>query len=193
MTNQLPNGPKSPSWWQLIRWIQDPLKYQQKCTQRYGDIFTLKISGFPPLVIIGNPSGVQEIFNQNPKNFDSGRANHIIEPLVGENSLFLYDGERHQRERKLLMPPFHGQSLQFYAQSICNITTQVANQWKDYQRIIARKVMQDITLEIILQVVFGISEGKRYQKVKPLLAEILDATEPTHIHNNSNKQTMKPL
>lgn len=177
MIDKLPTGPNSPSWWQLIRWIQDPLKYQKKCAQRYGDIFTLKIKGFPPFVLIGNPVGIKEIFNQNPKNFDVGRSNYIVEPLVGENSLFLYDGERHQQERKLLMPPFHGQSLQFYAQSICDIATQVASQWKENQRIIARKAMQDISLKVILQVVFGISEGERYQKLKPLLAEILDATD----------------
>ena len=177
MINKLPNGPNSPSWWQLIRWIQDPISYQKECAQRYGDIFTLKMKGFTPFVFIGNPVGIKEIFNQNPKKFDVGRSNYVVEPLVGDNSLFLYVGERHKRVRKLLMPPFHGQSLLFYAQSICDIATQVASQWKENQRIIARKAMQDISLEVILQVVFGISEGERYQKIKPLLAEMLDATD----------------
>ncbi len=177
MTNKLPDGPNSASWWQLIRWIQDPLGYQKECAQRYGDIFTFKMNGFPPFVVIGNPVGVQEILSQNPKNFDVGRSNYLVQPLVGDNSLFLYDGERHQRERKLLMPAFHGQSLQFYAQSICDITIQVASQWQENQRIIARKAMQNISLEVILQVVFGISEGERYQKIKPLLAEMLDVTD----------------
>ncbi len=96
---------------------------------------------------------------------------------MGDNSLFLYDGKRHQRERKLLMPPFHGQNLQSYAQSICEIATHVAAQWQEGQRIIARKVMQEITLEVIIKVIFGISEGERYQKIKPLLAEMLDVTD----------------
>ncbi|MGB5596612.1 MAG: cytochrome P450 [Crocosphaera sp.] len=115
MTNKLPDGPKSSPLWQLIRWIQDPLLFQQECAKTYGDIFTLKMKGFAPFVVIGNPVGVQEIFSQNPQNFDVGRGNEIAEPLVGNNSLFLYDGQRHQQERKLLMPPFHGHSLQSYA------------------------------------------------------------------------------
>ncbi len=126
MTNKLPDGPNSPAWWQLMRWIQDPLKYQRECAQKYGDMFSLNMIGFPPFVVIGNPIGVQEILSQDPKNFDIGRSNYILRTLVGDNSLFLYDGERHQRERKMLMPPFHGQRLQTYAQSICDLAIQVA-------------------------------------------------------------------
>nr|AQA28566.1 cytochrome P450 [Nostoc sp. UIC 10110] len=177
MTNKLPEGPNSPSWWQLIRWIEDPLKYEKECVQRYGDIYTFKIPNVPPFVVIGNPVGVQEILSQHPDNFDVGRGNYVAQPVVGDNSLFLYDGERHQRERKLLMPPFHGQNLQSYAQSICNIAIKVASQWKENQRILARQAMQNISLEVILKVVFGISEGERYQKIKPLLAEMLDAID----------------
>ena len=177
MVNKLPNGPNSPAWWQLIRWIKDPLSYQKECVQNYGDIFTFRMKGFPPFVVIGHPLGVKEIFSQDPNNFDVGRSNYIVQPLVGDNSLLLYDGKRHQRERKLLMPPFHGQNLQSYAQSICEIATHVAAQWQEGQRIIARKVMQEITLEVIIKVIFGISEGERYQKIKPLLAEMLDVTD----------------
>ena len=177
MTNKLPDGPKSPSWWQLIRWIQDPIRYERECAQRYGDIYTFKIVGVPPFVVIGNSVAVKEILSQSPENFNVGRGSHVAQPLVGNNSLFLYDGKRHQRERKLLMPPFHGQSLQTYAQSICDITIQEISQWKENQRIIARETMQSISLEVILKVVFGISEGERYQKIKPLLAEMLDVVD----------------
>jgi unspecific monooxygenase len=141
MLNKLPNDPNSPAWWQLIRWITDPLSYQKECAQSYGDIFTLRITGFPPFVVIGNPIGVKEIFSQNPNNFDIGRSNYIVQPLVGDNSLFLYDGNRHQRERKFLMPPFHGQNLQSYAQSIGEIATQVVFIWS----IIEKSFIQNQT------------------------------------------------
>ncbi len=177
MTNKLLNGPQSSPLWQLIRWIQDPLLFQQECWQRYGDIFTLNVQGFAPFVVIGNPLGIQEIFSQNPDNFDVGRGNKIAEPLFGTKSLFVYDGKRHQKERKLLMPPFHGQSLQFYAQSICDIAIEVTNKCPENQPVIIRQVMQTISLEVILKVVFGISEGERYQKIKPLLAQMLDVTD----------------
>ncbi|MDJ0510348.1 MAG: cytochrome P450 [Crocosphaera sp.] len=177
MTNPLPKGPTHSALWQLIRWIKEPLSYQQECLQHYGDIFTLNMKGFAPFVIIGNPLGVQEIFSQNPDNFDVGRGNEIAEPLFGTNSLFFYDGQRHQRERKLLMPSFHGQSLQNYAQSICDIAVEVASQCPENKPVIIREVMQTISLEVILKVVFGISEGERYQAIKPLIAQMLDVTD----------------
>ncbi|MGL5804221.1 MAG: cytochrome P450 [Xenococcaceae cyanobacterium] len=173
---KLPDGPKSPSFIQLFFWIADPLNYLDTCAKRYGDIFTLRIAGFDPLIIISNPQAIQEIFNVDSKQFDAGRSNSIVRFLVGDNSLLLLDGDRHKRERKLLMPSFHGEKIKFYAKSICQITEKIASQWQVDRPFIARNVMQDITLEIILNAVFGLSSGDRYQQIKPLLAEVLDMT-----------------
>ncbi|MER3435548.1 MAG: cytochrome P450 [Leptolyngbya sp. ERB_1_1] len=166
----------SPAWWQLINWIADPIAVQDKCRQKYGDIFRMRLSGLGELVIVGNPQAVGEVFSQDSK-FDVGRGNDLGEPLVGRNSLLLLDGDRHRRERKLLMPPFHGERLQTYAQQICQITQQVANQWQIGQPFVARTAMQQISLEMILQIVFGLSQGDRYQQLKPLLTDWLDMTD----------------
>jgi len=91
--SQLPNRITSPPWWQLIRWIADPLKFQNLCYQKYGDIFTIHLGGLGSYVIIGNPQMIQEIFSQD-KQFDVGRANALAEPLVGKNSLMLVDGDQ---------------------------------------------------------------------------------------------------
>ncbi len=174
MINKLPNGPSHPAWWQLICWIQDSFSYLKECAKSYGDVFTLRIKGVPPLVVIGHPLGVKEVLSQEANKFDVGRSNYIVRPLVGDNSLVLCDGKRHQQERKMLMPPFHRQNIQSYAKFICEIANQVADRWQEGQKIIARKVMREITLEVILQVVFGISQGERYYKIKPLIGEMLD-------------------
>lgn len=172
----LPNRIPSPPWWQLIKWITDPLGFQDKYSREFGDIFTVHLGALGTSVIIGNPQAIQDIFSQDSK-FDQGRANHLAEPLLGRNSLMLIDGDRHRRERKLLMPPFHGERLQSYAEQICFITQQVAKQWQVGQPFVARTVMQQISLEVILQIVFGLSEGKRYQQIKPLLTDWLDMTD----------------
>ncbi|MFM7426683.1 MAG: cytochrome P450 [Elainella sp.] len=169
-SSQLPNCITSPPWWQLITWIADPVSCLDNYSQMYGDIFTLRLSGFGPYVIVGNPQAIQEIFTQDSK-FEMGRGNWIAEPLLGQNALPLMDGERHRRERKLLMPPFHGERLQTYAKQICLITEQVASQWQVGQPFIARTAMQQISLEVILQIVFGLSQGERYQQLKPCLID----------------------
>jgi cytochrome P450 len=176
MMSQSLNSITSPPWWQLINWIADPLSFQERYSQKYGDIFTMRLSGIGTYVLIGNPQAIQEIFSQDSK-FDIGRGNGLAEPLVGRNSLMLLDGDRHRRERKLLMPPFHGERLQTYAKKICLITEQVASQWRVGQPFVARAAMQKISLEVIIQVVFGLSEGERYQQLKPLLTDWINMTD----------------
>lgn len=176
MLSQLPNRITSPPWWQLINWIADPIEFQRKYSQKYGDIFSMHLSGLAPSVIVGNPQAIQEIFNQDSK-FDVGRGNDLAEPLLGKNSLILIDGGRHRRERKLLMPPFHGERLQAYAKQICLITEQIASQWEVGQTFITRSAMQKVSLEVILQIVFGLSKGERYEQLKPLLTAWLDMTD----------------
>ncbi len=169
MQATLPDGPKIPPLLQLIKWIAEPFEYFDDCGKRYGDIFTLRLFGFPPLVMIANPQGIQEIFSADAQSFDVGRANEILRPFFGDNSLVLLDGDRHKREKKLLMPPFHGEKVKSYGSSICQIADQVASQWQVNQPFIARDAMQEISLELILQIVFGLSAGDRYQQIKPLL------------------------
>jgi len=136
----------------------------------------MRLSGLGSYVILSHPQAIQEIFSQDSK-FDIGRGNKLAEPLIGRNSLMLIDGVRHRRERKLLMPLFHGEKLQTSAQQICLITEQTASQWQIGQPFVARSAMQKVSLEVILQIVFGLSEGERYQQIKPLLTNWLDMTD----------------
>ncbi len=173
MLSQLPNCITAPSWWQLINWIADPIGFQHRYSQKYGDIFSMRLAGIGSSVIVGNPQAIQEIFSQDAK-FDTGRGNKLAEPLLGQNSLMLMDGVSHRRERKLLMPSFHGEKIQAYAEQICLITEQITSQWQIDQPFVVRSAMQKVSLEVILQIVFGLSEGNRYQQLKPLLTAWLD-------------------
>lgn len=176
MLSQLQNCVTTPPWWQLMNWIGDPVGFQKKYSQKYGDIFSIRLSGLGSHVIVGNPQAIQEIFSQDSK-FDIGRANKLAEPLIGKNSLMMMDGDRHRRERKLLMPSFHGERIQAYGKEICSITEILASQLKIGESFIVRSRMQKVSLEIILQVVFGLSEGKRYEQLKPLFTDWLDMTD----------------
>ncbi len=167
-------GPKILPAIQLYQWIMNPLGFLEECVQKYGDTFNLNLLGLSPFTIVSHPQANQEIFSVDSRQFDSGRSNDLIKVMVGDNSLILMDGDRHRRERKLLMPPFHGEKVKSYAQTICDIAAVAASQWQIQQPFKAQKAMQDITLETILHVVFGLSEGERYQKMKPLIANLLD-------------------
>ncbi|MBD1886021.1 cytochrome P450 [Microcoleus vaginatus] len=168
-TNKLLDGPKDARFVQTVRGLLNPLYYLDSNYQRYGDLFTSKFSNFPPQVIISNPQAIQEIFTSDSKLFESGTGNQITLPLVGSNSLLLLDGERHLQQRKLLMPPFHGERMKAYGQIICNTTEKVINNWTLGSSVIAQPTMQEVSLGVILHAVFGLSEGERYQQIQQLM------------------------
>ncbi|MBV9386150.1 MAG: cytochrome P450 [Chroococcidiopsidaceae cyanobacterium CP_BM_ER_R8_30] len=172
---KLPNGPKTPELLQTIQLITNPLEYLDKCYQDYGDIFTIRFIGFPPLVVFSHPQGIEEIFTADQKLFNSGHANKFIQPIFGANSLLLMDGNRHQQQRRLLTPPFHGERMRAYGQLICDITQQVMNQWTIAQPFNIRSSMQEISMQVILRAVFGLNEGARFQQLKQLLSSMMSA------------------
>lgn len=172
---QLPDGPQTPPFLQLIDWIARPTQFLEASAKQYGDIFTARWGGFDPFIIISNPQAIQAILTADPKLFDSGRANGILRPLLGDSSLILLDGDRHQRQRKLVTPPFHGERMRTYGELICQITQQTINHWSIDQPFSARTSMQAIALRVILQAVFGLAGGERFQKLEHLLSEMLDA------------------
>ncbi|NEP87161.1 MAG: cytochrome P450 [Okeania sp. SIO2C2] len=99
-------GPKAPALIQLLQWVAKPLTFMEKCAKEYGDAFQVKLNY--PMVFISHPKAIEEILKTNPKQFDSGVGNQFLQPLLGDSSLALLDGTLHQRQRQLLMPPFHG-------------------------------------------------------------------------------------
>lgn len=136
----LPDGPKAPGLFQLINWIARPLDYIEECVEKYGDVFTIRMFGFPTLVFIAHPQGIKEIFAADGQSFEVGSTNDIARPILGDNSLILMDGARHKRERKLLMPSFHGEKVKSYASSICQITETVASKWEFNKPFIGEKL-----------------------------------------------------
>ncbi|MCG6133108.1 MAG: cytochrome P450 [Nostoc sp. LLA-1] len=178
-TLQLPDGPQSPPWLQTYRWLTNPLGYMEECAKSYGDMFTLRIGPvFKPQVFVSNPQAIQQIFSTDPKYLDSGEAAGFKSPLLGQQSLLSLDGKPHQRQRKLLTPPFHGERMLAYGELISDISKQVTNQWQVGETISVLSSMQAISFQVILKAVFGLSEGPRYEKIKELLIAILNPKRP---------------
>ncbi|KJH72446.1 cytochrome P450 [Aliterella atlantica] len=174
----LPDGPSSPVLIRRLRtlhWIFRPLEALEQRAQRYGETFTISKNISPLVVYFSNPQAIQQIFSTDPELFDTNSANDILLPLLGENSMILLGGAKHQRQRKLLMPPFHGDRLKTYAQVICQVTEQVISQWQIGKPFAVRAAMQEISLQVILNAVFGIHKSDRYQQLKQTLTSLLES------------------
>jgi cytochrome P450 family 110 len=160
---------------QQIQWIADPVGYMAGAARKYPDIFTSQIIGFGnSIVFVNEPQAIQQILTNDRKQFSApGELNALLEPILGRSGIIMLDGDRHKKRRQLIMPSFHGSRMQNYGQLVTEITTKVfdklfANKATN-PNFLAREAMQDISLQIILQAVFGLYEGERCQQLKMLM------------------------
>jgi len=168
---------------ETLQLIANPTQFLDGCAVKYGDVFSVRVLGInsPPVVFFSHPDAIYECFAVPAKELDFQSCTHVFKPLFGEKSIVLQDTRSHNRQRQLLMPPFHGDRLKSYGELICQITQEVIKNWTAGEVISIQKVMPDITLQIILQVVFGISPGARYQELKEQLTSLLeDITKPLY-------------
>ncbi|MEI2577589.1 cytochrome P450 [Scytonema sp. PRP1] len=174
-TNNLPDGPKMPVFLRRMKLIFQPLEYVEDFAKAFGDSFTVWGAKGTPTVYFSHPQALQQIFNADSSQLEVGRANTILKFMLGANSLLLLDGDSHQRQRQLLTPPFHGDRMRAYGEAICEITQQVSDEWKIGKAFHIRAPMQEITLRVILRVVFGLDEGPRLEKIRQLLSSLLES------------------
>ena len=165
---------------QQVQWVANPVGYMEKAVQQYPDIFTAKIIGFGnSIVFINEPQAIQQLLTNDRKQFSApGELNGILSPILGNSSVIMLEGDRHKKRRQLVMPAFHGSRMQNYGQLVHDLTTKVfdrliANQTSN-QTFLAREAMQDISLQIILQAVFGLYTGDRSQQLKKLMTKMTE-------------------
>lgn len=173
---QLPPRPKTSHFLQLIQWTANPLKVLEQSKKAYGDPFSLEFRKGHPFVFLSDPDSIQEILSHDRANFDSGRGNYILLPIVGENSILLLDGTEHSRQRRLILPSFHGEKIRRYGEIMAEVTQKVTQKWEKKKPFSIRSSMQEITLEVIMEAVFGISNSERHRQLKTRLTKTLELT-----------------
>jgi cytochrome P450 len=173
------NGPPKTSIWLRRLWgfrfLFQPLETIESRRQTYGEDYRVsQPDAKPALVYFSTPAALEAIFTAKPEQLSAGRGNQILRELLGENGIVLLEGAAHQRQRQLLMPPFHGDRMRSYAQTIQSITNEVIRSWKVGTTFAVRPTMQSISLQVILRVVFGLEGGERYQQLRQSLSQMLD-------------------
>ena len=119
------------------------------------------------------------MFTSGPDKLRAGEANAALEPVLGSRSVLLLDGAEHIRQRRLMLPPFHGERLRDYEDLIAEIASEEMRGWPVGQPLVLQPRMQAVTLEVILRVVFGMDRGPRLVRLRELLKQLLTvATRP---------------
>jgi cytochrome P450 len=167
-TTGLPPGPTWPAVVQTVALLRFRHWFHPWLHKKYGDVYTVRLMPKGrPLVFFTRPEHAKEIFAGDPEVFHAGKGNAILGPVMGEHSLLLQDGAEHKRARKLLMPAFNGHALRSYQDMISDLARDEVAHWPAGRPFRSHDRMNVLTLEVILRVVFGVTDEQRLAALRP--------------------------
>ena len=167
----IPKGPRF-GLGTTLSYIRNPYGFFERSVRRYGQPFGCHTMG-GPLVLSGRPEDVRDIFRADPMIFEPWNTD-VLKPVLGSNSVILTSGTKHREYRKLLVPPFHGQRMRSYAQSMASAAHDCASKWHEGEDFRAYNFTQSVSLEVILDTVFGVTDPVVRSGLKALLPELLN-------------------
>jgi len=157
-----------------------PLSLLDECHARYGDVFSLRAPGGVKFVIVATPELIKQVVAADAAVLLAGVGNAtLLEPMLGKHSLLTLDGKEHLRQRRLLLPAFHGERMHAFETVMREITEASFARWPVGQPFALHPFMQSITLDVILRTVFGFTHSHDHRELRARLVEILEvATNP---------------
>ncbi len=171
----IPAGPKMSPLRMTWEFLRNRHELVPQWHREFGDAFTVRILPGPrTFVVFSDPADVKEIFASDPSQFHAGKGNEILKPVMGEHSVLLTDDALHQRARKLLMPAFTGPSMRAYQPLVEAIAKVEVDSWRDGDALVTLDRMNAVTLDIILQVVFGVTDEARLAVLRPKVNKMVD-------------------
>jgi cytochrome P450 len=173
-TPAMPPGPRLPRAVQTWYFMRRPFEFVADCARRYGDCFTAGILGLRAGVVVSDPDAVRDVFTGDPADVVAGESNaRLIEPILGPASLLVLDGARHLRERRLMLPAFHGERMHVYGEMMRDVTAALMARWPVGRPFPIQHEMQQITLEIILRAVFGVDDDAERERLRQVILRFL--------------------
>jgi cytochrome P450 len=158
---------------QALLWTKGPTWFLRHCVRAYGDVFTMRLPLGINLVHLASPELVKAVFGGSSDILRAGEANAtVLEPILGSHSVLVLDGPEHLRQRKLILPAFHGDRMRAWEATIREITQSEIARWPAGQPFALRPAMQSITLDVIARVVFGVDPGERHDELRRHIAGI---------------------
>jgi cytochrome P450 len=142
--------------------------------RRYGDMFKVQIANEGTWVFLAHPDAVKQVFTGDPRLLHAGEANRILLPLLGHQSVLLLDDAAHMRQRKLMLPPFHGERMRNYAEVMAEAARAEVERWPLGEPTPVRPATQRITLDIITRTVFGVQDETRRERLMGILGHVLE-------------------
>ncbi len=152
----LPPGPSAPAALQTYEWVARPTTLMRRAQARYGEPFTLRLAwSDAPMVFTSDPEEIKRVYAAPPDELRAGASSAFLEPFAGPRSILVLDGAEHLRERRLMLPPFHGEALARWRSTMAGVAEEEVATWEPGSPLRTLERMQAVALEVILRVVFG--------------------------------------
>jgi cytochrome P450 len=171
--NGMPPGPRLPPLVQTLLFIGSSRRFISHVHRRYGDVVRLGTTFDRCFVMVFDPDLLRDVFRAPPDQLRAGEANAPLGPALGRRSLLLLDGAEHLRQRKLMLPPFHGQRMRAYEDVMREATGREIDSWPLDRPFALLPSMRALTLDVIMRAVFGIDEGARGDELKARLQTMI--------------------
>src|SRR3954452_18946274 len=143
MKAQPPPGPREPAALQMSEWIVRPTALLRRCHARYGEPFTLKIGwSSAPMVFVSAPADIKRVCAADPDVLRGGESSSVLEPFAGPRSILLLHGAAYLRQRRLMLPPFHGEALARWRDTIAQLAEAELDGWTPGEPVRALRRMQ---------------------------------------------------
>ncbi|HEX5608856.1 MAG TPA: cytochrome P450 [Solirubrobacterales bacterium] len=169
----LPPGPAMPTAMQMVGFWTRPLAFLERCRERYGKRFTIRLPATPPFVMLTEPDEVKQVFTSPPDVLQPGQGARVLEPIVGTNSVLLLDEGAHMEQRKLMLPAFHGERMERLTGLMEEVSAEEVAALPRSTPIALHPRMQELTLKVILRAVFGLDPGPRFDLLRDRMQEML--------------------
>jgi cytochrome P450 len=172
----LPPGPRTPGVVNIVRFGLRPLEMLQRWRARYGEVFTVRMTGFGTGVYVADPDAIRELFTGDQSDLLAGEANSFMEPVLGPHSVLVLDGPKHLRQRKLLLPPFQGSRVAAFREVIRDVAAREIASWREGSQLVLRERMRALTFEVICRAVFGVTQADRVERLRERLVAVIDSS-----------------
>jgi cytochrome P450 family 135 len=170
----LPPGPALPAVVQTLVWAVAMPWMLDRYAARHGEAFTVT---FAPsgrvVVIVSDPEAVKTVFTAPPEVAPSAAGLSPIAPIMGPSSVITLTGPEHLRQRRLLLPPFHGERMREYEDVIVQATRRNMAGWRLGEPMRLLEHTRAITLEVILRAVFGV-EADRMESLRSAIVGLFE-------------------
>jgi cytochrome P450 family 135 len=155
-----PPGPRTPRAIQTLRFMRDEPRYLEALHAQFGDAFRIQVER-RPWHLLAHPDAIKQVFQAPPTVVHAGDANEILRNPLGGHSVLVLDEGEHMRQRKLLLPAFHGDRLRAQRETMERVARAEVERMPVGRAFSLRPHTQAIALEVILEVVLGVSRAER--------------------------------